>query len=172
MTTLLGIELSGRSVLIVGGGPVADRRARAALDDGARVTVVAPELDAGLGGLAASAKVDWRPRPVRPEDLDGVWLVQAATDSAEVNAAVADWASDQRVWCVNAGNVEQGSARTPATAHGDDLLVGVVSVGSPDPRRVRAVRDQLIVLLRSGRLDQRRHRRLDGRAAGRERLAS
>ncbi|MGO1294869.1 MAG: NAD(P)-dependent oxidoreductase, partial [Cellulosimicrobium funkei] len=88
MTTLLGIDLAGRTVLVAGGGPVAARRARAMADDGAHVRVVAPHVcedlrdlvaaslraplrapsPAGLradGEVAPGGRVTWAPRDVR-----------------------------------------------------------------------------------------------------------
>lgn len=167
MTSLLGIELAGRLVVVVGGGPVAERRARAALADGARVVVVAPDLCTGMEDLVERGSVRWLSRPVRSADLDGAWLVQAATDSSDVNDAVARWAEERQIWCVHASDAPGGTARTPAITHGDELLVGVVSTGSPDPRRIATVRDQLALLLRSGRIDQRRRRWLRRRVPAR-----
>src|SRR5688500_6322724 len=69
---------------IVGGGAVAARKARGLLDAGAsRVRCVAPEIDAQL-----PAPVERVTERYEPRHLDGAGLVFAATDSAEVNAAV------------------------------------------------------------------------------------
>ncbi|WP_454041927.1 uroporphyrinogen-III C-methyltransferase [Cellulosimicrobium sp. Marseille-Q8652] len=152
MTTLLGLDLSGRTVLVAGGGPVAARRARTMLDDGAHVRVVAPQLcedlrdlvcaSLGTGGSttirpgeattspapgARAGDITWVPRDVREGDLDDAWFVLAATDDSAVNRTVADWSAQRRTWCVNAGAAHEGSARTPATTRSGDVLVGVVS---------------------------------------------
>ncbi len=55
MTTLLGLDLAGRTVLVAGGGPVAARRARAMADDGAHVRVVAPQVCEDLRDLVAAS---------------------------------------------------------------------------------------------------------------------
>ncbi|MBC7291524.1 MAG: uroporphyrinogen-III C-methyltransferase [Actinotalea sp.] len=166
MTTLLGLELAGRPVLVVGGGPVAARRARALLADGADVRVVAPVLCPELAELAARGTVAWEARVVAADDLAGAWLVQCATGVPAVDADVARWAHDRRVWCVTAGDVRCGSARTPATATHGDLLVGVVSAREPDPARTVGVRDALAEHLRSGGADLRRRRRGAGARRG------
>ncbi|MFJ2517964.1 uroporphyrinogen-III C-methyltransferase [Cellulosimicrobium cellulans] len=209
MTTLLGLDLAGRTVLVAGGGPVAARRARAMADDGAHVRVVAPQVCEDLrdlvaaslhapllapssaqrrpdGGAAPGGRVTWAPREVRESDVEDAWLVLAATDDSGTNRAVAAWAAARRTWCVNAGAAHEGTARTPATTHSGDVLVGVVTDVPPahlsavgrggerraadssverrgaDPRRARAVRDAIAEHLRSGGADQRRHRPASG----------
>ncbi|ACQ81042.1 uroporphyrin-III C-methyltransferase [Beutenbergia cavernae DSM 12333] len=165
MTTLLGLDVAGRTVLVAGGGPVAARRARALLDDGARVRLVAPEVCEDLAELVAAGTLDWSARDVAPADLDGAWLVLAATGSAAANRELAAWAEAARVWCVNAGAAHEGSARTPATTRSGDVLVGVVTdarAAAADPGRSRAVRDRIAATLADG-VDQRRRRPGPGR---------
>ncbi|PYF99775.1 uroporphyrinogen-III C-methyltransferase [Georgenia satyanarayanai] len=117
MTTLLGLELTGRTVLVAGGGRAAARRVRAMLDDGALIRVVAPGLCADLRLLvddpASARALTWLAREVRESDLDGVWLALAATDDPAVDRAVARWAEERRTWCVDAGAVHDRTARTP-----------------------------------------------------------
>lgn len=139
MTTLVGIDLAGRRVVVAGGGRVAARRAADLVTEGADVLVVSPTVSGPLRALP----ITWVPRVVEPDDLAGAWLVQAATDDAEVNRAVAGWARERRIWCVQAGRADEGTARTPAIAREAGLVIGVLSDGEPDPRRVRWVRDQL-----------------------------
>ncbi|GAB2685105.1 uroporphyrinogen-III C-methyltransferase [Thalassiella azotivora] len=164
MTTLLGLDLAGRAVLVAGGGPVAARRARGLLEDGAVVRVVAPTPGAELRGLLAdppaTGALTWAARPVRADDLDGTWLAVTATGDPAVDAKVRRWADARRVFCV-AGR--DGSARCAAVARSGDLLVGVVSAGAPDPRRSTAVRDAVADLLDHGRLPVRRRRPGPGR---------
>jgi len=156
--TLLGIDVAGRAVLVVGGGPVAARRARSLADHGADVLVVAPHLCDDLTRLRDSAAVRWRGGDVCEADLDGVWLVHTATGHAPVDEAVSAWAAERRIWCVNASDASQGTARTPATTHSGDVLVGVVSTGEPDPGRSKRIRDHLAGELREGRVPLRRER--------------
>jgi uroporphyrin-III C-methyltransferase/precorrin-2 dehydrogenase/sirohydrochlorin ferrochelatase len=158
MTALIGIDLTGKAVLVAGGGPVAARRAQLLLRDGAQVRVVAPEVCEDLVALAGEGRVDWRIGTVCERDLDGVWLVHTATGDAAVDADVASWADARRIWCVSAGDASRGSARTPAIARSGDVVVGVVSAESADPGRTVAVRDALAEHLRSGGADLRARR--------------
>lgn len=166
MTTLVGLDLAGRAVLVAGGGPVAARRVSSLLDDGARVTVVAPELCEDLVDRVLAEEVVWQRRTVQRSDLDGVWFVHAATDDPDVNARVSGWATEHRIWSVCASAAELGTARTPATVTHAGLVVGVASHEDADPRRTKAVRDQLADTLTTGTLDLR-HRRRDVASRGR-----
>lgn len=158
MTTLLGIDLEGRDVLVVGGGQVAARRVRTLLADGARVRVVAPHACEEIESLAAAGRLSWTVGPVQPAHVEGVWLVHTATGDLELDALVSRWAERWRVPCVNASDATAGTARVPASAVVGDVLLGVVSSGSPDPARSVAVRDALAAELHSGRVDLRRRR--------------
>ena len=59
---------------------------------------------------------------------------------------------------MNASDASHGTARTPATTHSGDVLVGVVSTGEPDPGRSKRIRDHFAGELRDGRVSLRRER--------------
>ncbi|MBO0922738.1 uroporphyrinogen-III C-methyltransferase [Cellulomonas sp. zg-ZUI222] len=161
MTTLLGVELAGRVVLVAGGGPVAARRVQALADAGALVHVVAPHVCEPLADLVVAGSVRWSDREVAEDDLDDVWLAHTATGDRVTDLAVVAWATARRVFCVDAGGPRRpaaGTARTPATTRAGDVLVGVVSTAGADPRRSVRVRDWLAAHLRTGAVDLRRRR--------------
>ncbi|MDT4944703.1 MAG: uroporphyrin-III C-methyltransferase / precorrin-2 dehydrogenase / sirohydrochlorin ferrochelatase [Pseudonocardiales bacterium] len=143
------LDLSGRPVLVVGGGAVGTRRVRSLLEAGASVRVVAPEV---TDQLAASG-VPIERRLFRAADLDGAWLAIACTDDGAVNAAVVEAADERRVFCVRADAAQGGSARTPATLRRDGLTVAVT--GGDDPLRAVALRDAISVALDVGELPAR-----------------
>lgn len=157
------LRLLGRPVLVVGGGPVAARRAKGLLDAGARVTVVAPVASAALRELADAGLLSWQPRSYRSGDVDGVWFVQTATGDSAVDAQVSSDAEAQRVWCVNASDHEASAAWTSAVAVVDDVKIAVNAGG--DPRRAMALRDAVATALESGDLPLRRRRASAGTVA-------
>lgn len=122
------LRLAGRRVLVVGAGPVAARRVRGLLAEGADVTVVSPESVEGFPCAVQQRTFD-------ATDLQGVWLVQACA-TPEVNAEVAAAAQEAGVWCVDASDAD-GAAWTAATAKVGEVQVAVV--GGADPRRARDV---------------------------------
>ena len=158
------LRLLGRPVLVVGGGPVAARRAKGLLDAGARVTVVAPLACPALTDLADAGLLAWEPRRYRSSDVDGAWFVQTATGDSAVDAQVAADAEAQRIWCVNASDHEASAAWTPAVAVVDDVKIAVNAGG--DPRRAMALRDAVATALETGDLPLRRRRARTDAAAG------
>jgi uroporphyrin-III C-methyltransferase/precorrin-2 dehydrogenase/sirohydrochlorin ferrochelatase len=147
----VGLRLSGRQVLVVGGGAVASRRVPALLDAGADVVLVAPEVTPALRALADAGRIRWAPRPFEPSDVDGSWLVQAAVDDPVAAAAVSEAAEDRRVFCVRADDRSAASAWTPAVTRYGAVTVAVL--GGGDPRRSMAVRDGIRDRLADGTLD-------------------
>ncbi len=170
----LTLQLAGRRVVVVGGGPVAHRRVTRVLGDGARVTVVAPRLCAGLRPLVDRGEIAWEARDYTTTDLDGVgaqrvWLVHTATGALEIDGRVAADAEDRGIWCVRADDGARSAAWSPAVAQGapgtpaQDVVVAVT--GGRDPRRARAVRDAVLAALEAGTLPVRRTRPPAGAAA-------
>lgn len=144
---LAGLRLTGREVLVVGAGHVADRRVPRLLEAGARVRLVSPTLSVRLRALVRSgAAIAWEQRPYAAGDVGSAWYVLAATNDPEVNAAVAAEAEEARVFCVRADAARLGTAWTPAVEHAAGLTVAVV--GNRDPRRSVRVRDALLQALR------------------------
>ncbi|WP_199424583.1 uroporphyrinogen-III C-methyltransferase [Actinotalea solisilvae] len=158
MTTLVGLDLTGRRVLVVGGGQVAARRLPALVAASARVVVVTEVATTEVAALAATGRVELVERRVVEADVDGAWLVHTCTGDAVVDAQVARWAEQRRTFCVVASRSEAGSARFPATTTTGDVVVGVTSAGAPDPRRAAGLRDAIADLLLTGALSARRHR--------------
>ncbi|GAA3422638.1 uroporphyrinogen-III C-methyltransferase [Streptosporangium vulgare] len=153
---LLGLRLSGRRVLVVGGGRVAQRRVPALLDAGALVTIVSTSVTHALDDLIATGRVTWEARRYQVGDVDGAWLVQACTNDRAVNAAVAAEAEAKRVWCVRADDKDASAAWTPASGKVDEISVAITAGG--DPRRAAGIRDAVVGALRDGTVDARRNR--------------
>ncbi len=147
---LLG--LAGKRVVVVGGGAVALRRARALLAAGARVHVIAPAIDPELAGLGVIREQ----RRYRDGDLAGAWLAHAATDDPAVNAAVCAEAERARIWCVRADDAGASPAWTPTVTRHGDVTVAVTAGG--DPRRAQRLRAAIAAALAAGTLPVRRQR--------------
>jgi uroporphyrin-III C-methyltransferase / precorrin-2 dehydrogenase / sirohydrochlorin ferrochelatase len=152
---LLGLRLSGRRVVVAGGGAVAGRRVPALLDAGADVSLVSPEVTGSLEDLAQAGRIHWARRRYAAGDIDGAWLVCACTDDPAANAAIAAAAETQRIWCVRADDASQSPVWTPASGLAGDVRVGVLS---GDPRRSAGIRDAIVAGLRTGSLGARRGR--------------
>lgn len=144
------LRLQGRRVLVVGAGQVAQRRVPALMTAGAVVEVVSPEATPAIEAFASAGEITWHQRPFVATDCDEAWYVIAATDVADVNAAVTDAAEERRIFCVRADDATRATAWTPAVGRHDGVTVAVVS--NREPRRSAALRDQIIDGLRDGAL--------------------
>ena len=150
------LDLSGRRVVVVGGGNVAVRRSRALVDAGADVHVVAPEPAPDL-----PVGVTQHRRGFRPEDVDGAWLVLACTDDPEVNRGVTAEAEQRGIWCARADDASASAVWVPAAGTVDDVQVAVSAGG--DPGRARELRDAAVRALHAGEWGARRTRRRSGK---------
>lgn len=145
---LVGLDLNGRRVVVVGGGSVAQRRLGLLIASGADVHVISREATPAVEGMATSGQLTLTLRAYTDGDLDGAWYAIACTDEPETNAAVVAEAERRRVFCVRADNARLGTAVTPATARFDGLTLGVLAGGRH--KRSAAVRNALLEALQSG----------------------
>jgi uroporphyrin-III C-methyltransferase/precorrin-2 dehydrogenase/sirohydrochlorin ferrochelatase len=158
----LTLDVAGRRVVVVGGGPVAARRTQGLLAAGADVTLVAPFVCEDVRDLVDAGSVTWEPRDYEAGDLDAALLVHTATGDAATDDLVAAHAEGARVWCVRADDAARSAAWTPAVARSGSVTVAVTAGG--DPRRARSLREAIAVALDTGALPVRHHR---AAAAGR-----
>lgn len=139
-------RLDNKPVLLVGGGEVAERKARLLLDAGAQLTVVAPELDPELAELAANSSIEWLAGEFAPQQLTGKWLVVAATDRREVNALVYQSANQARIFANVVDDPKRSSFIMPSIIDRSPLMVAISS-GGKAPVLARLLREKLEALL-------------------------
>jgi uroporphyrin-III C-methyltransferase/precorrin-2 dehydrogenase/sirohydrochlorin ferrochelatase len=123
------LDVAGKSCLVVGGGGVALRKVQGLAEEGARVTVVAPEAVEPLREMAESGLIEWWPRAYRTGDAASATLVFAATDDPEVNDRVFEDASDAGIW-VNVADVPDNCTfHLPARVRRGPLQLAIGSAG-------------------------------------------
>jgi len=132
------MDVSGSRCAVVGGGGVASRKARGLLESGARVVVISPEVTAEIEGMDVTVER----RPYAPGDLGGCALAFAATDSREVNAAVAREAKENGIPVNVADRPAEGDFALPSVLRRGALQVAV-STGGASPTLARRVRDAM-----------------------------
>jgi siroheme synthase-like protein len=99
------LKLSGRKCLVVGGGDIGLEKVEGLLACGGEVTIVCPEAHPELESLAAEGTIAWDKRPYGgPEELEGVFMVIAATNDSEVNIGVY-YDAEKRAMLVNVVDV-------------------------------------------------------------------
>jgi precorrin-2 dehydrogenase/sirohydrochlorin ferrochelatase len=95
----LFLKLTGRHCLVVGAGAVAESKIASLLEASARVRVVAPEATSQVRSWAQSNTIEWHQGPFQPPDLDGMFLVVAATSSTELHERIFEQATLRGVLC-------------------------------------------------------------------------
>jgi len=93
------LRLSGRPCLVVGGGEVGLEKVDGLLACDGQVTLVAPEAVEELADYAREGSIRWERREFRDSDLEGRFLVVAATDETEVNISVYEGAERRAMLC-------------------------------------------------------------------------
>ena len=136
------LDLEGRSALVVGGGPVAREKVEGLLDCGARVTVVAPDIDPQLDRPG----VELLRREYRTGDLDGRFLVVAATSTEEVNRRVFREAEARGLLCNVVDVPDLCSVILPAV-HREGPIAVAVSTGGASPALAQRLRDDVAALV-------------------------
>ncbi|HLM77194.1 MAG TPA: bifunctional precorrin-2 dehydrogenase/sirohydrochlorin ferrochelatase [Rubrobacteraceae bacterium] len=160
------LDLEGKRCVVVGGGEVANRKARKLLQARAKVVVVSPEVKPELASMAAEV----RRRPYREGDLEGAFLVFAATDAREVNAVVAREARERGIPINVADKPSEGNFALPSVLRRGQLQVAV-STGGASPALARKIRQELEDAFGSewaGVVESVRRARRDGRKAEEE----
>jgi uroporphyrin-III C-methyltransferase/precorrin-2 dehydrogenase/sirohydrochlorin ferrochelatase len=142
---LVGLRLAGKKVVVVGGGTVAQRRLPLLIANGADVHVI---TRSATPAVEAMTGITLELREFRDGDLDGSWYAIAATDDADVNAAVVAEAERRQIFCVRADVAREGTAVTPASFEYEGLSVGVLAGG--DHRRSAAIRSAIHEALQQG----------------------
>ena len=93
------LKLSTRPCLVVGAGTSAETKIAGLLGTGGKIRVVAPEATAQVRSWAQSKAIEWHQRPFQPSDLEGIFLVVAATSSTELHERIFALATQLGVLC-------------------------------------------------------------------------
>jgi len=137
------LDLSGRIVVVVGGGAVATERAARLAACGARVRLVSPEVLPALGEMVSDGRIaEHHARGYADGDLYGAVLVIAATDDADVNRRVRDDARAMGAEVNVADDPAGSTAVIPAVVRQGDLALAITT-GGASPVLARRIREDL-----------------------------
>ncbi|WP_266181714.1 siroheme synthase CysG [Dyella humicola] len=139
-------DLSGRPVLVVGGGVVGERKASSLLEAGARVTVGAPELNPTLRTWWEQGRISWRAGTFEDAWLDDIWLVVAATSDAVLHAHMAVLAEARRLFINVVDDAALSSFHVPAVVDRAPVTIAISS-GGHAPMLARLLRERLELLI-------------------------
>ncbi len=140
------LDLSGRRVIVIGGGEVALRKVEGLLEASADVTVVSPGLHPELQALADSGSVTYVARPYQAGDLQGYFLAFVGTDDGHINAVVAEEGKRSGVLVNAVDDPANCDFVMPAIVRRGRLAVAI-STGGGSPAAARRIREEIEAFL-------------------------
>jgi len=136
------LDLRGKRCVVIGGGPVAERKVKTFLECGALVYVISPELSPALCELAEMGNIDVARRSFESGDLSGAVLAVAATDESEVNRQVFCEGQSVGVLINVVDDPENCSFIVPSILRRGDITIAVSTSGR-SPALARKIREDL-----------------------------
>lgn len=138
----VNLDLQGRKVLVVGGGPVGEGKARGLVEAGAAVTLVSPVVTTPLQEMEARGELAVRLREFAPEDLEGFFLIIGATNDPAVNKQVYDLASARNLLCNIVDHRALCNFLTPSLFNRGPIQISV-STGGVSPTIGQLIREKI-----------------------------
>lgn len=135
------LRLEGKKAVVVGGGKVAERKVTGLLGTGSHITVISPNATDKLKRLAGCGRIEWLEKSFAKEDLDGAFLIFAATNDRELNQAIKIAASGHQLVTL-ADDPEGSDFHVPSQIQRGRLSIAV-STGGASPTLARKIREQL-----------------------------
>ncbi len=136
------LNIRGKRCVVIGGGEVALRKVRMLLDFGGEVEVISPKLCPELAALEREGKVKALPREYRPGDLEGAFVVIAATDHPSINEQVTEEAGAAGALLNVVDTPGLSNFIVPSYLRRGDLTVAVSTSGK-SPALARRIREDL-----------------------------
>lgn len=124
------LDLQGRRCLVVGAGKVAAGKIDGLLNHGAKIVVVCPRAVRAIQAKARAGTLVWRQRVFSSQDVNGAFLVIAATNSSQVNGAVFRACRAQRVLCNSVDDPEHCDFFYPAVVRRGPLQIAISTNGN------------------------------------------
>ncbi len=136
------VDISGKKVLVVGGGRIALRRVKTLLMFGPEILVTAPRLEEELIELERRGRIRICQREYCPEDICGADIVLAATDDRELNRNIWKICREQEIPVNTADDKSLCDFYFPSVIMTEDVVIGINS-GGTDPGKVKETRRRL-----------------------------
>jgi len=136
------VKLSGRNVLVIGGGTVAETKIEGLLDTGAAIRVVAIQANDHVHEWAREGSITLEERTFSPADLNRVFLVVVATSSTAVNELAFLECQARGILCNAVDVPDQCDFFYPAVVRRGDLQIAISTAGQ-SPFLAQRIRQQL-----------------------------
>jgi siroheme synthase-like protein len=123
------LKLTDRRVVVIGGGSLAVHKIPGLLEAGTRICVASPEINEQLAIWLRQGKIVWRSKYSVPSDLDGAFLVIAATSPRDVHAAVYQESDRRNVLCNAVDDIDHCHFYYGSVVQRGDLQIAVSTNG-------------------------------------------
>jgi len=123
------LKLEDRECLVVGAGTIGEPKIRSLLVAGAKVKVIALEARPAVAEWARLGVITWEARTFEPKDVDGAFLVIAATSLREVNEAVYQEAKRHGILCNAVDDPDRCDFYYGSLVRRGDLQVAISTAG-------------------------------------------
>ena len=143
------IDLSKKDILVVGAGKIAGRRIRTLCEFAGHITVVAPDVSAEIRHLSEKYSISVCQRRFDKDDLDGRFLVFAATDDHELNRYIGEECRKRKIPVNVCSDRTLCDFQFPSIVRKDGVVIGVNASGKDHPL-VKETRQKLEQLLKPG----------------------
>jgi siroheme synthase-like protein len=151
----LALDVRGKNCIVIGGGGVGTRKVRTLVRAGANVTVVSPTVTEELAAEIEAGRARWVEGAFQEQQLSNAFLVIAATDDIDLNAAVIRAAAGRGALVCDASSAERSQVIFGALHTCEDATIAVFTDGR-DPACARRTRDRIADLLGKETLPGRR----------------
>lgn len=138
----LFLKVAGRKCVVVGGGDVALRKVEALLDRRANIEVISPAFCSELNKLAESGEIAVLRKHYQPGDLQGAFIVVAATDDHNINVEVAKEAKQRAVLVNVVDDLDNSDFIVPSCVSRGDITIAISTAGK-SPALARKIRTKL-----------------------------
>jgi len=136
------LKIHGKRCVVIGGGQVALRKINALLECGADIVVISPDLHPELSQLAEDREIKVIYRDYESGDLEGAFIVVAATNRRDINQKVADEARAQNILVNVVDAQEQSDFIIPSLFRRGDLAIAISTAGG-SPALAKKIRTRL-----------------------------
>ena len=125
----LMIDLNQKSIVIVGGGKVATKRASTLIEYCADVHIVSPIISPTLKELLDNEMITWSQKEFEPQDVEHADLVVIATNNNDVNTKVLE-SVPHHALCNHASKAQVGNVTIPSILKRGKLSISVSTNGA------------------------------------------
>lgn len=144
----LFVSLSDKKIIMIGGGKIATRRVKALISFTEKITVIAPEISEDLMKLSNTISIIQR--EFIEEDINGAYLVFAATNNRSVNKKIGNLCRQNNVLVNVCDNKDECDFYFPALFFDENVLGGLVSINGNNHRLVKEKAKEIRRFLKRG----------------------